>query len=395
MEQPMTRPKVAVIATTFFPDSHADVIATRLIKGYEWEGEFIQSRLEVVSFYLEQIDPNDMGVALTDEFNIPRYPTVGEALACGGTGVQVDGVVIIGEHGDYEYNEFEQKLYPRRRLFDSAVASMVSAGKFVPIFNDKHLAQTTVDALSMYDTAKRLGIPLHAGSTIPLAWRIPTATEWPLGEPMTEIVVAGYGPTEIYGFHNLEGLQVHAERRAGGETGVVAVRGISGEAAKQAVADGRVNPDLLDKALATFSLDEDQRRQARESIKDVFLVKYADGLRAAVVNCDDVIANWGIAAVGPGHEMECQIWLQKYPHSHFIFMVRQIESMILNGVPNYPIERTLLTTLMLDALMRSRHDGASELATPELAISYQTPSDIPDTGVKQELPPEELPRKGI
>jgi hypothetical protein len=390
----MARPKVAVIATTYFPDSHADVIATRLIKGYQWEGKLVEPKVEVVSFYLEQIDPNDMGLALIEEYGVPRFPTVGEALACGGTGVQVDGVVIIGEHGEFEYNEFEQKLYPRRRLFDSAVASMVSAGKFVPIFNDKHLAQSTTDAQSIYDTAQRLGIPLLAGSTIPLAWRIPTGTEWPLGEPMSEIVVAGYGPTEIYGFHNLEGLQVHTERRQGGETGVASVRGLSGESASQAIRDGLVNPDLLDKALGAFGLDDQNRAKARDSVKDVFLIEYADGLRAAVVNCDDVIANWGIAATGPNHDMACQIWLQKYPHSHFIFMVRQIESMILNGVASYPIERTLLTTGMLDALMRSRHNGGIERATPELGISYQPAAEIHDTGVHEPLPPEELPRPG-
>ena len=382
----MSRPRVAVIATTYFPDSHADVIATRLIKGYPFNGEWVEPRLEVVSFYLEQIDPNDMGLPLLEEFNVPRYPTIGEALSCGGTGVQVDGVIIIGEHGEFEYNEFEQKLYPRRRLFDAAVASMVSAGRFVPIFNDKHLAWSFSDAVSMYETAQRLGIPLLAGSTIPLAWRIPTATEWPLGEQMDEIVVAGYGPTEIYGFHNLEGLQVHAERRAGGEIGVVSVQGLSGPAAAEAVTSGRVNGELLDRALSAFDLDEDGRRAARESIKDVFLVEYADGLNAAVVNCDAVIENWGIAATGPNHDMTCQIWLQKFPHSHFIFMVRQIESMIFNGVAPYPIERTLLTTGMLDALMRSRHDDGAVRQTPELTIAYSPAAVIPETGVLEPLP---------
>jgi hypothetical protein len=269
---------------------------------------------------------------------------------------------------------------------------MVSAGKFVPIFNDKHLAQSFTDARSMYDNAQRLGIPMVAGSTIPLAWRIPTATEWPYGEQMSEIVVAGYGPTEIYGFHNLEGLQVHAERRSGSETGVQSVQGLSGEAARAAIDDGRVNGSLLDKALQTFDLDHEQRREARESIKDVFLIEYVDGLKAAVVNCDAVIANWGIAAKGPTQEMACQIWLQKYPHSHFIFMVRQIESMILSGIAPTPIERTLLTTGMLDALMRSRHDGGERRLTPELGITYTAREDIPDTGVRQTLPPAELPR---
>jgi len=382
----MTRPKVAVITTVYFPDSHADVIATRLIRGYEWQGKLVEPRVEVVSMYLEQIAGNDMGVAITDEYRVPRYPTVAEAITCGGSGVNVDGVVIIGEHGEFEYNEFEQKLYPRRRLFDAAVATMIGAGRTVPIFNDKHLAWSFRDARAMYDTARRLGIPLLAGSTIPLAWRIPTGAEWPFGAPMSEIVVAGYGPTEVYGFHILEGLQVHAERRAGGETGVVAVTGLSGDAAKRAVNDGTVDPDLLDKALATFDITAAEREHAKQSVKDVFLVEYADGLRAAVVNCEEVIRNFGTAAKGPDHEMACQIWLQGFPHGHFIFLTRQIESMILSGVSPYPVERTLLTTGMLDAAMRSRHDGGTRRETPELSIAYQPSEHIPDTGVHEPLP---------
>src|SRR5690606_30222779 len=113
---------------------------------------------------------------------------------------------------------------------------------------------------------------------------------------------------------------------------------------------------------------------------------YADGLRAAVVNCDEVIANWGIAARGPRTEMQCQIWLQGYPHSHFVFLTRQIESLMLNRTAPYPVERTLLTTGMLDAAMRSRHDGGKLRATPELAISYQAVDRVPDTGVYAPLP---------
>ena len=382
----MTRPKVAVITTVYFPDSHADVVATRLIKGYELQGQHVEPRVEVVSMYLEQIADNDIGVGIADEYGVPRFPTVAEAITRGGTGVNVDGVVIIGEHGDFEYNEYEQKLYPRRRLFDAAVSTMIAAGRMVPIFNDKHLAWSFRDAQAIYETTQRLGIPFLAGSTIPLAWRIPPATEWPLGEPMTEIVIAGYGPTEVYGYHILEGLQVHAERRAGGETGVVAVTGLSGDDAKRAVNDGTVNADLLDKALRTFDLTDEEREQARQSAKDVFLVEYADGLRAAVVNCDEVIKNFGAAAVGPNHEMAVQIWLQGYPHGHFIFLTRQLESMILNGVAPYPVERTYLTTGILDVAMRSRHAGGERRETPELAISYQIPERIPDTGVYDPLP---------
>ena len=390
----MVRPKVAVIATVYFPGSHADVIVTRLIEGYTWDGSHTAARVEVVAMYLEQLGSGDdepgsrvdMGLDLARSHGIGIYPTVGEAIGVGHPGVNVDGVVIIGEHGDYDLNEFGQKLYPRRRLFDTAVATMVSGGRTVPVFSDKGLAWSFTDAQSMVRDAHRLGIPLLAGSIVPLSWRIPAATEWPWRATMTDAVVAGFGPTEMYGFHNLEALQVFAERRAGAETGVVALQALRGEAALDAIIRGLVDPDLLDRALGTFDLDPAEQERARLSAGEVFLIEYADGLRAAVVNCADVIANFGVACRGPEDEIACQIWLPGHPHAHFAFMVRQIESLVLTGVSPYPIERVLLTSGMLDVAMRSMSRGGSRLASPELIFGYDPVERLADTGAMSPLP---------
>ena len=72
------------------------------------------------------------------------------------------------------------------------------------------------------------------------------------------------------------------------------------------------------------------------------------------------------------------------PYSHFGLLVRQIENMILSGVPPYPVERTLLTTGILDAAMRSRFYGGSVVPTPELGISYQAVDGITDTAIAEE-----------
>lgn len=396
----MRRPRIAILATVYFFGSHADVIGTRLIEGYEWGGTHIPSRLEVASLYLEQLgcsgggsDPDwlpDIGIGIAERGNVPLFPTVGEALGCGRGGVEVDGVVIIGEHGDYENNQLGQKIYPRRRLFDAAVATMVSADKRVPIFNDKHLSHSFTDASGMVKTAHRLGIPMLAGSTIPLAWRIPVASEWPLGEPMTDAVVVGFGGPEGYGFHALEGLQVHAERRAGGETGVRAVRAVSGPAAVDAVRGGTVDATLLDRALGALGLDDLAREEARSSATNIFLIEYVDGLRAAVVICEAAVRNWSAACRGSGHELVCQMFIPGTspgtPNDHFTFLVRQIESLVLDGTSPYPIDRTLLTTGILDAAMRSRHAGGTRRETPELAVTYQPARHIPDTGIPHPYP---------
>lgn len=54
--------------------------------------------------------------------------TPSQKIGCGKPGANVDGVVIVGEHGDYQLNEYGQKPYPRRRLFDAAVSRTAFSG---------------------------------------------------------------------------------------------------------------------------------------------------------------------------------------------------------------------------------------------------------------------------
>ena len=68
------------------------------------------------------------------------YPTIAEALRCGGDKLAVDGILIIAEHGDYPDNEKGQKLYPRYEFFKQCVEVFEKDGHAVPVYNDKHLS---------------------------------------------------------------------------------------------------------------------------------------------------------------------------------------------------------------------------------------------------------------
>ena len=134
MEGPsMSIPTVACCVTSYWVPAHADVIVTKLLRGYDLYGEATAPRVKVASLYIEQFPENDIGRARAEEFGVPIFGTIAEAIGVGQPGVNVDGVILIGEHGVYDFNELGQEIYPRRRFFEAAISTMIAANTFVPI----------------------------------------------------------------------------------------------------------------------------------------------------------------------------------------------------------------------------------------------------------------------
>jgi hypothetical protein len=230
----------------------------------------------------------------------------------------------------------------------------------------------------MVDTAATLGFPLMAGSSVPTApvsWRRPRV-QLPLGSQIHRALVAAHPPFEAYGFHALEGLQCIVERRLDGESGVAAVQALTGEAMWQAVDEGGWG-DLLDSALGASErrVPGDPRTLAKEPA--IFLVDYRDGLRAAVCLLGGVTSQRAFAAdvTLPGAAQPERFAFRfgesgGEPYAHFAWLNEAIQDMICTGRAVQPIERTLLTTGVLDRVMESRWRGGIRLEFPELAISY-------------------------
>ena len=142
--------------------------------GYPTEGRWHRSPLELVSTYMDQFPENDLSRARSREFGFPIYPTIAEALRCGGDKLDVDGVLLVGEHGKYPVNELGQTLYPRYEFFKEIVEVFKQDGRTVPVFNDKHLSWKWEWSKEMVDTAHAMGFPLLAGSSLPVTWRMPS-----------------------------------------------------------------------------------------------------------------------------------------------------------------------------------------------------------------------------
>ena len=95
------RKKIALIGTAVYKLSHAQHFLDRFLLGYAWGGGWRRPDVDLVSLYIDQFPENDLARATAKRHDVPIYPTVEDALTLGGSKLAVDGVVIIGEHGDY------------------------------------------------------------------------------------------------------------------------------------------------------------------------------------------------------------------------------------------------------------------------------------------------------
>ena len=367
------RKKIAAIVTAYYPRSHADVVVTKFLKGFPTDEGLLPPEVDIVSMYLDQVHERDIGRETAKNFGVPIYESIPQALTLGGKELAVDGVLIIGEHGDYAWNEKEQHMYPRKFFFEQVCGVFATSGRSVPVFTDKHLSYNWHDAKWMYDRAKKLNVPFMAGSSVPVAWRKPWI-EYDLGVEIEDALSMSYGGLDSYGFHALEALQCMVERRKGDETGIVAVQCLEGDAVWASDAWDRA---LFDAAIKHIEAKEDGDVKTLCKTPALFLMEYADGLKTSTLMLNGFMKGWGYAARRHGKVEGMRILLPDDPHSHFSYLSLNIQHMFLTGKPSYPVERTLLITGALEALLDSRFQGHVRVETPHLNISYRSYDTLP------------------
>lgn len=370
------RIKVAAIFTEFTYRSHAHVLLENFLEPYYFNGQQTDPGCDVVALYGDQFPPRrDVARAVAREFRIPIYPTIADALCVGGSELAVDAVLSIGEHGTYTVNNKGQHEYPRKRFFDEIVAVFRRSGRVVPVFNDKHLSYRWDWAREMYDAAREFKIPFMAGSSVPLAQRVPPC-ELPPGSRIVEAVSIHGGGLDSYDFHALEVLQSMVESRAGGETGVTRVQYLTGDALWRAADAGEWSPSLLQAAWDA----EPDRKGRRPTLEQLFrhplwglLVHYRDGLRAMVMKVGADGTRWNFACRLAGQTQPVATSFHVGPWQNrnlFKALAHAIQIHFRTGLPPYPLERTLLTTGIVAAGVESHFQGDKPHDTPHLAITY-------------------------
>lgn len=362
--------RIAVVATVFFPLSHADVILSRWNKAFETDGDWGWSsagETRIVSMYVAQHpqdDPkgqNDISGQYAAEHGVAIAETLEQALSANGKTLDVDGVLLIGEHGDYPTNERGQKLYPRKELFDQIVAVFRNTGKCVPVFCDKHLSWNPEWAVEMVETAESMGFPLMAGSTTPHCGTEPQV-EVRGDERVEQALGVYYGGEEVYGFHSLELVQSLLEKRAGGETGVRTITAWRGKEIEEGMDSGA--KELLKAAIQvstnwTMDSPEPWLSDDREGFV-LYRFDHYDGTVSRHLMMNGCMRGWIAAIKIAGDDRiragEAKMGNADSFYGHFAVLDRLLQEMFMTGKSTSPIERTLLTTQMIaratEALMQ-------------------------------------------
>lgn len=392
--------KVAILASVYYYLSHAYHIGGRFLDGYMVEDAHHFPEFGVASCFVDQVRAKDLSRDLAKEHGFRVSPSIEDALTLGTGKLAVDGVLLIAEHGDYPYNAKGQKLYPRHEFFRKVVEVFEKSGRTVPVFCDKHLSYDRVKAAEMVATAKKMGFPLMAGSSLPVTWRRPEL-ELPLGSKVKEAIVASHGELEVYGIHALESLQCMVERRFKGNggrvpaelspQGVKAVTCLQGDAVWKAGDDGLWSWELLEHAVGRSNSrnEGNVRNNCRRFPKSpawgfftpppiAFLIEYRDGLKAAVLQIDGHVADETFAAriEGVPKPASTLFFLPPPPGAAFLeALASHVEKFLATGKPPYPVERTLLTGSILDYALESRVRKSARLETPDLDIRYDAPAD--------------------
>ncbi|MBT4011914.1 MAG: hypothetical protein HN617_16800 [Planctomycetaceae bacterium] len=366
--------RVAGVGTVYKQNSHCDVIFGKILEGWRHDNG-PGPNMEIAGLFMDQFPNDDMARDLAKKYDFPIFNSIREALTLGTNKLQCDGVISVAEHGEYPYTpDTNQHKYPRRLFFDEIADTFESVNTVRPVFNDKHLSYNWADGYAMYRRAKQLKIPLMAGSSLPFAWRYP-AKVLPRGSQITSIMACGYGGLESYGFHALEVLQSLAERRRGGETGIKSITTVSRDEIWKAEEAGRWSRKLMAQALATAGENvDDLENRLQLKTSALYLIDYLDGTNGVLAMLDGITREFTVAAELANSSDRFAQWYRlemTAPFGHFAKLAAGIEQFFRTRRVTAPIERTLLTTGILDRAMHGYLQNGKRLATPELAIRYR------------------------
>jgi hypothetical protein len=334
--------------------------------------------VDVASIYLHQNDISVLAHRVAEAKGIPVFKTVAEALTLGGNELAVDGVVIVGEHGDYIIDRKGHWLLPRWWMYNQMIRVFERSNRSVPVFNDKHLSYDWGETKWMFDKSRELNFPLTGGSSIPIYYRQPEI-DIDIDTPIKNSIVLGGASDEGAIFHCIDVLQSFVEHRKGGETGVKSVQSIRGPETWNWVERNPWVGNLLAAVEKKFEFNQGFFQQSAQA--NVCIVEYNDGTNAAVISGRGV--GWTYAGEIEGQSEATVVSMLGWPgpfdqyhasnaQPHWI-----VETMITKKEP-FNAERLLLSSGITNHYMQSNWDYeryspvGRRIETPFMNVSYRS-----------------------
>src|SRR5262249_18409186 len=175
-----------------------------------------------------------------------------------------------------------------------------------------------------------------------------------------------------------EVLQSLVEFRKGGETGVTGVEFLAGDALVKAGHSGRFSMRLVEAAMAAeFGNKPPDPKHPLVPQKGIeppgILITYRDGLRATVLKLGSSSIPWNFACKLAKEDRIQATRFHVGPYGNrclFMALSNAIQDHFVQRRAPYRVERTLLTTGLVEAAVRSRADGR-RVQTQNLHIGYE------------------------
>ena len=174
------RPKVAALASVYYYLSHGYHIVGRFLDGFPvYDGArpctARRSRSPACSSSRRPTRPTSAGPRRSTH-GVRFSPTIADALTLGTGKLAVNAVLLIAEHGEYPYNEKLQKLYPRGQVLPGGPRRGPGLGPAgAGLHRQAPVVQPAGGPRDGRPGPSALGVPLMAGSSLPVTWRFPRA----------------------------------------------------------------------------------------------------------------------------------------------------------------------------------------------------------------------------